>query len=106
MENNFDEIDDDQKLRNFAVGYNRLFFGPGHVLVPPYESVHMSANGLVMGQAAVDVSRKYREEGLAISPDFKNLPDHVVVELEFMAHLCIHEVEAWANGDSEKLLFI
>lgn len=101
LENNFSEIDD-QKLHNFAVEYNRLFFGPRHVLVPPYESVYKSANGLVMGEAAVDVLRKYREEGLVISPDFKNLPDHVVVELEFMGHLCIHEAEACANGDSEK----
>jgi DMSO reductase family type II enzyme chaperone len=85
-----------ESLRN---EYDRLFEGPGHVQVPPYESVHRKdvsemERGLLMGTATLDARRRYAEAGLAIAPDFTDLPDHIAVELEFMCYLCAKEAEA------------
>ena len=55
-----------------------------------------------MGEAAADVLRRYAEEGLGLSPSFKDLPDHVAVELEFMAYLCYKELECWQREDWEE----
>ncbi len=84
--------------------YDRLFEGPGHVQVPPYESVHRKdvsemERGLLMGPATIDARRRYADVGLAIVQGFTDLPDHIAVELEFMCYLCAKEAEA---GGSER----
>jgi len=85
------------------VEYARLFVGPGRPIAYPYESVHRE--GRVMGDCALAVRSLYSEEGLI--PEANLLPDHVAVELEFMAHLAKKEAEAWGEGerdDAEKCL--
>jgi len=82
--------------------YLCLFYGPFHLPAPPYESVYL--HGEVLGPAALEVVREYRRAGLALSPDYKNLPDHLAVELEFMAFLCYKEAEGWKEEGPEKLI--
>jgi TorA-specific chaperone len=76
------------------VEYNRLFAGPGMPRVYPYESLYRDSTGLVMGPSAGEVLQAYRRNGLAIDTAFKDLPDHIAVELEFMARLCCEEARA------------
>ena len=88
-------VPDPEKLE---IEYNRLFVGPGHVPCPPYESVYrkdrpLMERGLVMGPSTIDVQKRYAKAGLEKSRDFKDLPDHIAVELEFMKYLCIREAE-------------
>jgi TorA maturation chaperone TorD len=78
--------------------YNRLFVGPMPPLAHPYESVYRSAGGLVMGDCTLDVLKTYAEEGFALSAGHRDLPDHLAVELEFMALLCEREARACAEG--------
>jgi len=78
--------------------YNRLFVGPGAPRVYPYESLYRDSMGLVMGPCAGGVLQAYRRNGLAINTAFKDLPDHVTVELEFMARLCCEEARAESAG--------
>lgn len=90
-------------LKDMKVEYNRLFVGPGHVAAPPYESVYKTRNadneiGVVMGDAAIAVKRFYRQAGIELSDGFKDLPDHIAVELQFMAHLCSLEAESQEDG--------
>ncbi len=87
--------------------YMRLFEGPGHMEVAPYESVHRKdvsdlERGLVMGPATLDARRRYAESGLTIAQDFTDLPDHIAVELEFMYYLCAKEAEA-GGGQADGL---
>jgi TorA maturation chaperone TorD len=87
--------------------YNRLFVGPASVPCPPYESVHRTdrpemESGLVLGPSASDARRRYAEAGLVISNDFKDLPDHIAVELEFMCFLCDREMDSKDSSDAEK----
>jgi ferredoxin len=55
-----------------------------------------------MGDCTLAVRRTYADEGLA--PEGHSLPDHVALELEFMAHLTRREAEAWERGDEEGAL--
>jgi len=68
-----------------ALEYCRLFVGPGPLACPPYGSVYRDG-GVVMGPSTLAALRAYEEQGL--KPSLKEPPDHIAVELEFMAHLC------------------
>lgn len=82
-----------------ALEYSRLFAGPYKVAVAPYESLYRGDEGQVMAPCAVEVQKLYRENGLEISPEFKDLPDHISAELYFMAYLSIKEAEAGSRRD-------
>lgn len=81
------------------VDYARLFVGPFGVLAPPYGSVYLEGERRVMGGSTIHVRDTYREEGLDMSEDCHEAPDHVAVELEFMHFLAFKEAEAAARGD-------
>ncbi len=80
-----------------AVEYTRLFRGPVKAEAYPYESMYV--DGEIMGPATLDVSRRYAEAGVSVSDDFKDLPDHVSAELEFMYYLTARELEARQRDD-------
>jgi putative dimethyl sulfoxide reductase chaperone len=88
----FEEKDRKYSLLALEIAYNRLFYGPGRPLVPPYASAYIHPRGqLVMGQPAIDILKLYRKEGLEIANTFHDLPDHLILELEFMSFLCEQE---------------
>lgn len=94
-------------LDELEVEYCRLFVGPGHVEVPPYESVYRSheismQKGTVLGPAAVEVSQSYLEAGLQLASDFGDMPDHIAVETWFLAYL---EAMAAANPEGDFLQY-
>ncbi|MDO8673544.1 MAG: molecular chaperone TorD family protein [Dehalococcoidia bacterium] len=78
--------------------YVRLFRGPGRSAVYPYESMHV--DGEIMGPSTLSVLGAYRDGGLSPSADFKDLPDHVCAELEFMYYLCVMEQQCEQQRDS------
>ncbi|MGS0764554.1 TorD/DmsD family molecular chaperone [Syntrophomonas curvata] len=85
-------------LEELEVEYCRLFVGPGHVEVPPYESVYREHDikmqkGLVMGPPAAAVSKMYQEAGLQLARGFHDMPDHIAAETWFLAYL-----EAMSNS--------
>jgi len=89
---------------DLEVQYNRLFVGPGAPRVYPYESLYRDSTGLVMGPSAGEALQAYRRNGLAINTAFKDLPDHIAVELEFMARLCCEEARAESAGRADLAL--
>lgn len=91
----------DKVLDEHAVAYTALFIGPGKH-VPPYASVHFSGgNGELWGPPTVWAKKFIEETGFDYSDDFRDLPDHVSVELELMRHLWSREAEALTEGDEE-----
>jgi len=78
--------------------YHRLFLGPAKPVAPPFESVY--ADGAAFGPAAVGFLAELREAGLELSVDFRLPPDHVAVQLEYLACLERRAEEASASGDS------
>ncbi len=87
--------------KELQVDYAKLFKGPYELLAPPYGSVYLDEGRRVMGDSTMEVIQVYEQEGLARSNDFKDLPDHVVVEMEFMSFLIYQELEALEKSDVE-----
>lgn len=76
--------------------YVQLFVhNPKRAPCLPYESEHVDHGGQSAGWIAASLEQEYAAAGLALSPSLKDLPDHVSVELEFMAFLCRQEADAW-----------
>ncbi|MCK5552001.1 MAG: molecular chaperone TorD family protein [Deltaproteobacteria bacterium] len=89
---------------DLSVEYAKLFVGPFELKAPPYGSVYLDKGGRVMGDSTMEVIKAYQEQGLSIDDEFKEVPDHISVELEFMYYLIHKEVEALKKGDKKKAL--
>jgi TorA maturation chaperone TorD len=68
-------------------------------LCPPYESAVLSPTGQPDPLQMARIEAAYAEIGIAPSPESGELPDHVSIELEFMAMLCGQEAAAWEGDD-------
>lgn len=90
-----------QNLEALKVDFSRLFVGPYQLLAAPYGSVYLDDGRTLMGSSTIDVENRYREEGLDTANDFKDAPDHITAELEFMYYLIFKEIEAFSNSDME-----
>lgn len=86
---------------DLAVEYAKLFVGPYELKAAPYGSVYLDEGRRVMGDSTMEVISMYRRKGLSINADFKELPDHITVELEFMNFLVYKEIEAWTKSKVE-----
>jgi TorA maturation chaperone TorD len=93
-----------QNLEALKIDYAKLFVGPYTSLAAPYGSVYLDHGRTLMGESTLDVKNKYREEGLDTSKDFKDAPDHITAELEFMYYLIFREIEAFSNSEIETAL--
>ena len=85
---------------DLKVAHAKLFVGPFTLAAPPYGSVYLDEGRRVMGDTTMDVIACYEKEGLVSSDACKDLPDHIAIELEFMAFLICKELDAHANSDS------
>jgi TorA maturation chaperone TorD len=83
------------------VEYARLFIGPFGLKAPPYGSIYLDNDHTVMGPSTIETIAIYEQEGLARDESFHELPDHIVVELEFLYFLSYRQVEALQKGDPE-----
>jgi len=90
-----------EDLECLKVDYARLFVGPYTLSAPPYGSVYLEGERLVMGDSTLDAQKRYRNAGLDIAKDFKEAPDHIAVELEFMHFLIFKEIEAATHSNIE-----
>lgn len=68
----------------------------------PYESFYLDPERRSIGWIAIGLAKEYATEGLALSPTFRDMPDHIAVEMEFMAFLCGREAEAWELGEEQE----
>lgn len=56
-------------------------------LDPEVDPVMANSRGFLMSDHALHVAALYQEAGLSIPEEFQGMPDHLVLELEFMAML-------------------
>ncbi len=68
------------------VDYTRLFLGPSEAFARPYASAWMNCD-------AAQVVALYAEAGFEIDESFRELPDHVAAELEFL-YVLLHDDRA------------
>ena len=88
-------------LEPLKVDYSKLFVGPYNLSAAPYGSVYLDGGRKMMGDSTLDVRDRYREAGLDTAKTFKDAPDHISAELEFMYYLIFKEIDAFANSDIE-----
>ncbi|WP_177159658.1 TorD/DmsD family molecular chaperone [Anaerobranca gottschalkii] len=81
------ELDKDNYLAQLAWEYNRLFFGPGKVLVPPYSALYINSYGHIMTNVTKQVKEAYKSWGFDLADDLKEPADHIAIELSFLANL-------------------
>lgn len=109
-----------ESLEALVIEYNRLFVVPGASYVPPYESVYTDAveieysphmisgagemptrvRELLWGPSTVAVERAYAQAGLAVAHAAGMPPDHLGIELQFLARLCDEQTAAWSAEDA------
>jgi putative dimethyl sulfoxide reductase chaperone len=90
------QIDDDLLP---GVEFTRLFIGPYSLPCPPYGSVYMEKNRAVMGDSTVDARKRYQDLGVDLAKNFKEVPDHISVELEFMFLQVYKEIECFRSDE-------
>ena len=90
----------DDEFEAISFDYNHLFVGPAHVLAPPWESVHFSADRLIFQKETLHVRDWYARYGLALVYLGHEPDDHIGLELEFLAQLNRLAIEAIHAGDS------
>ena len=91
--------------------YQELFVVPLGRYVTPYEAVYRDerlvgdevVRGLLMGPSTLAVTALYRAAGIEVTPEIRELPDHIGLELAGMAALCDQETEALERGDAGAL---
>lgn len=83
---------DDLKLE-----HAKLFVGPFDLLAPPYGSIYLDGQRRLMGDSTIKVLEAYRAAGLGQSDEFKQPPDHITTELEFIYYLIAKYLETKDN---------
>lgn len=84
-------------LDELSQEYAALFIVPGGL--PPYESVRLKS--LLNQEPAWKTEEFYKRCGLIIKEDCKTFPDHLGMELEFMAYLSDKESAARQDKDEK-----
>lgn len=93
------ESNNHKLLQALAEDYMQLFIGPGKHL-SPYASVHeKSGEGLLNGRETAAVRRFIKGTGFKFNDSFKDFPDHISAELEYMETLVQHEYDALIADD-------
>lgn len=90
-------------LQDLLVDYTRLFLGAPQALAKPYASVWLTDEPELMQDSTMELLRLYGQGGFEIDPDFRDLPDHVAVELEFLYLLTYQQNQARARSDADAL---
>lgn len=91
-------------LNVLQLDYSRLFLGPFEILAKPYGSVYLDGDKVVMGDSTISALALYREGSFDIADDFKEMPDHIAVELEFLYLLTFQIAQASEDANRHDLI--
>lgn len=90
-------------IDSLLIDYTRLFIGPMDILAKPYGSYWLEEEKTLMGESTMAVQALYTEAEFEMDEEFKELPDHIAAELEFLYLLLFLESEARSAKDADKL---
>lgn len=90
-----------QDLQTLLVDHTRLFVGPSTPAVMPYASFWLTGDASLRHEATMKVLELYAEGGFDIGEDFRELPDHIAAELEFL-YLLVFKCNQ-AENESERV---
>lgn len=89
----------DEILLDLERDYTWMFFASKPRIAYLFGSVY--GEGKLYQESTFEITRLYYETGLKLDESFKLPPDHIAVELEFMAYLAFNEEEAIEGGNKE-----
>ncbi|MDP2680924.1 MAG: molecular chaperone TorD family protein [Rhodoferax sp.] len=92
-----------QDLQSLLVDYTRLFLGPIEALASPYGASWLNLPTVTDDNPPPAVLALYSAGGFEIDPEFRELPDHVAVELEFLYLLTFNSNRAQAADKADEL---
>lgn len=72
---------DNLNVRELEYAFNRLFVGPQHIPAPPYASVYLDEEPLLMGKSTLEIRDLFRSLELAV-PEGGEPDDFLAYELE------------------------
>lgn len=78
---------------------NMFSCGFPQVLCPAYGSLYTATSDAKRLEEMIAVKAFYETCGVRIAGDFKDLPDHVCVEFEFLQYLSCEEAQAQDSGE-------
>jgi TorA maturation chaperone TorD len=81
--------------------HSALFVLPSDSI--PHEAVHLDREQRLGGRITMSVGQFYEKAGADILKECTEMPDHLGIELEFMAFLCGIEKESWEKTGIESL---
>lgn len=81
--------------------YSRLFLSPPFP-APINAGIHL--DGSLSGSSTLEMERTYHRHGLARDPEFRDLPDHLALQLQFVAYLHARAAEATDVEESQRIL--
>lgn len=87
-------------LQDLLVDYTQLFVGAPQAQAKPYASVWLSTDPELMQDSTMALLKLYEQGGFEMDEDFRDLPDHVAVELEFLYLLNFQLNQARAVDDT------
>jgi TorA maturation chaperone TorD len=90
-------------LQDLLVEYTRLFLGPVDAPARPYGSLWRDADKGLMTDSTMAVQQLYAEGGFDLAEDFRELPDHIAAELEFLYALLFKACRAARDGESDEV---
>ena len=88
-------------VETLLLDYSRLFLGPFEIPAKPYGSIYLEGEDVVMGDSTINAKSYYQAADFEIADDFREVPDHVAVELEFLYLLSFRQSHS-AKDASEK----
>lgn len=92
-------IDSPNDADTLETDYRQLFVGPGTMQAPPWESVHLSDEGLTFQAHTLGVREAYAEFGLQAPALHKEPDDHIGLELAFLGQLAVAALTSGEAGD-------
>jgi len=67
--------------------YADIFLNAGANPVFPYESIHVKREPVVMQEPVYELREYFRKAGVHKNPDYKDLEDHIAVQMELLRYL-------------------
>ena len=91
-----------QDIETLLVDYTRLFLGPVQALASPYGESWLGSAAPTDDNPPLAVLDLYSEGGFEIDEEFRERPDHVAVELEFLYLLIFNQNQAARAGKGDE----
>ena len=90
-------------LLELEKAYTRMCFASKPRQVYLFGSVYNE--GKLLQESTFEIARLYHEAGLQVDDTFRLPPDHIALELEFMAYLCHQESQAAMEMETDRAAY-